>query len=76
MNITQMKRGQHAIIKELRGASAIALRLQELGLVPGTEITLQCAAPLGNPLLLRLRGYSLALRREEAQQLEVTVLHS
>ncbi|MCL2446918.1 MAG: ferrous iron transport protein A [Oscillospiraceae bacterium] len=69
MNITQLKRGQSAIIKQVHGADAIALRLQELGLTLGTKVTLQCAAPLGDPLLLRLRGYSLALRREDAMLL-------
>ncbi|MCL2194702.1 MAG: ferrous iron transport protein A [Oscillospiraceae bacterium] len=70
--MTQLKRGQSARITQVHGAGAIALRLQELGLTSGTKITLQCTAPLGDPLLLRLRGYSLALRREEAALLKVT----
>ncbi|MCL2531797.1 MAG: FeoA domain-containing protein [Oscillospiraceae bacterium] len=72
--MTQLKRGQSAIIKQVHGAGVVALRLQELGLTPGTEITLQCTAPLGDPLLLRLRGYSLALRREDAMLLEMIML--
>jgi len=71
MNITQLKPGQSAIVARMQGDDAVALRLQELGLTPGTEVTLQCAAPLGDPLLLRLRGYALALRKAQAEQIEI-----
>ena len=66
MNITQLKVGQRAIVTRVHGDSLIALRLQELGLTPGTTITLQRTAPLGDPVLLHLRGYTLALRKAQA----------
>ena len=71
MNITQLQPGQRAVVARVRGGDAISLRLQELGLTPGTPISLQRAAPLGDPLLLSLRGYSLALRSTQAARIEI-----
>jgi ferrous iron transport protein A len=48
--------------------------LQRLGLVPGTQATIVRRAPLGNPMELRLRGFSLAMRPEEASALEFEVI--
>jgi Fe2+ transport system protein FeoA len=44
----------------------------EMGLLPGTRVPVVRAAPLGDPLELRVRGYSLSLRRAEAAQITVT----
>ena len=48
--------------------------LQKLGLVVGTEFTLVRQAPLGDPVEIRLRGFSLAIRPSESQDLEVQVV--
>jgi ferrous iron transport protein A len=53
------------------GEDALALRLQDMGLLPGTAIELIGAAPFGDPLLFRLRGFRLALRRDEARRVRV-----
>ena len=49
----------------------IARRLMELGLVPGTKVSVTRVAPLGDPLELRLRNYALSIRRTEALSIEV-----
>jgi hypothetical protein len=46
----------------------------EMGLVPGTEIEVHRKAPLGDPLELRIRGYSLSIRRDEAALVSVRAL--
>jgi Fe2+ transport system protein FeoA len=43
----------------------------EMGLLPGTEVTLERVAPLGDPLVVRVRGYALSLRKEEAHLVEI-----
>jgi len=58
--------GASAIVKKVNAARPLAVRLMELGLVPGTEVTVCRRAPLGDPLELRIRGYSLSIRRTEA----------
>ena len=45
-----------------------------LGLVPGTEVEVIRRAPLGDPMEIRLRGFSLALRPSEAEALAIEVL--
>ena len=54
------------IVEKVNAARPLAVRLMELGLVPGTEVTLCRRAPLGDPLELRIRGYSLSIRGTEA----------
>ena len=54
-----------------RADSPYVAQLQRLGLVPGTEIQVIRRAPLGDPMEIRLRGYSLALRPSEAAALEL-----
>lgn len=55
------------------GTGAVARRLMEMGVVPGAPVRVIKAAPLGDPLEIRVRGYHLALRRAEAQTITVTI---
>ena len=66
--------GTPAIVRRVRSQRAIARRLMELGLVPGTRVTVTRVAPLGDPLELRLRNYVLSIRRTEALTIEVDEL--
>ena len=54
--------------------SDYSAQLRRLGLVPGTQVTILRRAPMGDPLEIRLRGYSLALRPSEADALEFEVM--
>lgn len=51
-------------------------RLKSLGLVPGTEIEIQRHAPLGDPVQIFLRGFSLGIRKADAKNLMVQVIDS
>ena len=46
-------------------------RLLDMGLIPRTEVTLQKIAPMGDPIQIRVRGYELTLRIEDAKKIEV-----
>ena len=63
--------GSKAIVKEYPKSSSAFLRLRELGLAPGVSITLVRAAPLGDPLEIKIRTAHLSLRRTEADQILV-----
>ena len=63
--------GGDARIRRLSGDPAVRERLAELGLTPGQRVRLLRRAPLGDPLELLVRGYRLAVRREEADAVEV-----
>jgi|GEM_PF-997697 ferrous iron transport protein A len=54
--------------------SAYITQLQRLGLVPGTRLTIERLAPLGDPMQIRLRNFSLALRPSEATALLVQLI--
>lgn len=56
------------------GAGPFRRKLLSFGLLPGTEVAVARVAPLGDPLELRVRGYALSLRRQEAATLEVEQL--
>jgi Fe2+ transport system protein FeoA len=63
--------GASAVIVRVRCARSIAVRLMEMGLLPGTRVTLVRVAPLGDPIELRVRGYALSIRRAEAELVDV-----
>ena len=62
---------QTATIREIAGSDSITMRLLEMGLIPGTTVTLVGKAPLGDPLEFELRGYRLSLRKSEAQRVRI-----
>lgn len=73
-SLAQLAVGQSARIARVRGGGAMALRLLEMGLTPGTRIAVVKRAPLGDPLELSVRGYHVSLRSIEASRVEVDAL--
>ena len=65
--------GQEAVITAVGGEGALRCRLLDMGLIPKTRVRVEKVAPLGDPLELRVRGYSLSLRKEDAGKIEVEV---
>lgn len=71
MTLNQLKVGNSAVITTVGGDGALRCRLLDMGLIPHTRVTLQKVAPIGDPIEIRVRGYELTLRIEEAQKIEV-----
>jgi len=69
-----LRPGQRATITRINGARALRRRLIEMGIVRGETIQTERHAPLGDPIEYLVKGYHLALRKEEASQIEVIVL--
>ena len=63
--------GSTAIVSRVSGTRPVVRRLLEMGLVPGTPVTVQREAPLGDPVELRVRNYALSIRRADAFDIEV-----
>ena len=63
--------GSSGVVSRLAGARGTMRRLLEMGLVPGTRVTVEREAPLGDPIELRVRNYSLSIRRAEAHGIEI-----
>lgn len=68
MTLNQLKVGNSAVITTVGGDGALRCRLLDMGLIPHTRVTLQKVAPMGDPIEIRVRGYELTLRVEEAQK--------
>lgn len=73
MTIYDLKPGQTALIDSVLGNDRLVKRLQALGCVEGSKITLKYAAPLGDPLVLSLKGTTLALRKKDAKNISITL---
>lgn len=69
--LCDLKPGQNGRVISVRGDEALRHRLMELGLTPGVHVTLFKTAPLGDPIEILLRGYSLSLRRAQAALVEI-----
>ena len=74
VSLDQLGRGQTGRILRVGGRPAVRRRLLELGVVRGETITLQRAAPLGDPLEYVVKGYHLSLRKREAATITVEAL--
>ncbi len=69
MTLAQIKPGHGGVIATVEGEGALRRHLLDMGLTPGTKVTVRKVAPMGDPLELFLRGYALSLRKDEAAQI-------
>ena len=67
MTLDQLPVGETAEIAAVGGEGALRLRLLDMGLIPRTKVTVQKIAPMGDPMEIRVRGYELTLRLEDAR---------
>lgn len=63
--------GERAKIKQLHNKGTIRRRLLDIGLIPGTEIQNMLRSPSGDPCAYLIRGALIAIRREDAQEIEI-----
>jgi ferrous iron transport protein A len=73
VSLDSLDAGTPARVLAVRGEGALARRLMEMGVVPGAPVRVIKAAPLGDPLEVRVRNYHLALRRTEARTISVVL---
>lgn len=73
MTLDLLPLGQEAVITAVGGEGALRCRLLDMGLIPKTRVRVEKIAPLGDPIELRVRGYALSLRKEDARNIEVEV---
>lgn len=75
MTLADLQIGQDAIIRTVGGEGELRHHLLDMGLTPGTEVTLRKVAPMGDPIELELRGYELTLRLDDARRIEIEGVH-
>lgn len=71
MTLKELKIGKYAVITSVGGEGALRQHFLDMGVIPGTEVTIIKYAPMGDPMELRIHGYELTLRLADADHIEV-----
>lgn len=71
MTLNDVHEGEEAIIVKLHGNGALRQRLMDMGMMRGVRVRVERRAPLGDPIAVRLKGYCLAIRADEARLIDV-----
>jgi ferrous iron transport protein A len=69
--LDQLDEGQRATVTAINGDGPVRRRIMDMGITRGVEVEKVKAAPMGDPIEYRVRGYHLSLRRTEAQMIEI-----
>jgi Fe2+ transport system protein FeoA len=69
----EMKRSDKGRVTNVVGERNIRQRLMDMGLVNGSEVEIQQVAPLGDPIEIKIKGYNLSLRKNEAAAVNIEV---
>lgn len=72
MRLATLKIGTTAKVIKVIGDTVVSKRLMEMGVIPGVSVTVIKTAPFGDPIEVSVRGYHLAMRRSEAEAIEVS----
>ena len=67
--LKSLKPGQSGIIAMIKGNGPVKRRLMDMGIVRGSEISVEKVAPLGDPIEVKVKNYSLTLRKEDAENI-------
>ena len=74
VGLNEVKPGQKGRIVRIIGRSGVNKRMADMGVVPGTTVEVERVAPLGDPIDVKLKGYRLSLRKEEASNIMVKLV--
>lgn len=72
MTLANLEIGSEARVTKINGNNAVTKRLMEMGVVPGVSVKIVKSAPFGDPIQILVRGYNLAMRKSEADVIEVS----
>ena len=72
--LSDLKKGEKGKIVKISGNGSVHRRLMDMGMVAGSDIEMQRVAPLGDPVEIKIKGYNLSLRKEEAACIQVEAL--
>lgn len=72
--LSELRAKEKGRIVRVEGGGSIGRRMMDMGVVKGTEVEVVRVAPLGDPMEVRLKGYSLSVRKEEAERIKVEVV--
>jgi ferrous iron transport protein A len=70
--LADLSAGQAGLVTELHSQGPVRRRMMDLGIVPGTLVSVEMKSPLGDPVAYRVRGAVVALRLEQARLVLIT----
>ena len=73
MTLAELKIGQSAFITKVGGDGALRQHFLDMGVIPGSELTLVKFAPMGDPMQLLIHGYELTLRKDDAAKIDIDI---
>lgn len=73
LTLDHLQAGQTAVVVALTNTGPSRRRFMDLGILPGTQIQIELRSPLGDPTAYRVRGAVIALRREQATQIQIVI---
>ena len=71
--LSELKPGEIGVISKVGGSGQVHRRVLDMGVIPRTKIEVKRVAPLGDPIEIKIKGYYLSLRKEEAANVYVEV---
>lgn len=69
--LSELRPGEKGIVSSVTGSGAIYRRIVDMGVVPGTMIKVLKYAPLGDPIEIKVKGFNLSLRKNEAKMIQL-----
>lgn len=71
MTLDEIKMGKNAVVVSISGERSLRRRIMDMGITKNTSVSIKKLAPLGDPIEISVRGYSLSLRKADAKLIEV-----
>jgi Fe2+ transport system protein FeoA len=72
--LSELRAHEVGKVKQIIGQDQLKRKLLDMGVIPGSALEVLRVAPLGDPVEIRVKGYNLSLRKEEAKQVQIEVL--
>ena len=71
MTLDKLKTGESGVIESVNVERSLRCRLLDMGLIPGTKVEVRKLAPLGDPIEIALRGYTMTIRKADASMIDI-----
>ncbi|MDD3224694.1 MAG: FeoA family protein [Clostridium sp.] len=71
MSLSELRPGEIGVIENLSCDERLTKRLLALGFIEGTQIKVKRCAPLGDPMVIHVRGFNMAIRKKDAQKISL-----
>ncbi|MCD4779532.1 MAG: ferrous iron transport protein A [Candidatus Omnitrophica bacterium] len=71
--LSELIPGEKGKVKQITGEGTLKRKLLDMGVIPGSDVEVIKVAPLGDPIDIKIKGYHLSLRKEEAKQISIKV---